>query len=295
MDICPEISDLIIDYDPDTLERRPVSKQAVLERFRDLNNQKAINVVREIPATENVFDDAAVAEILLRSHYELQRVSELFEQGRRVFELLQKLLPAIRSSQREYANKKLRIVDIGCGIGFVVRWLAAHFPAEANVELIGADYNTALIAEANLLAKEEGLPCTFIADNAFTLDVKADIFLSTGVLHHFRGDSLTTFFRNQDHPGLLASAHFDFQAMPISPLGSWMFHEILMREPLAKHDGVLSSRRAHKHDFLLQAAQTGLADHTHQIHNSRLWGIPFFPRAMHAVLSLKPELKVEDS
>ena len=31
----PEISDLVVDYDPETLARRDVTKQAVLERLRE--------------------------------------------------------------------------------------------------------------------------------------------------------------------------------------------------------------------------------------------------------------------
>src|SRR5208282_6008718 len=44
----------------------------------------------------------------------------------------------------------LRVVDVGCGIGYNIRWLAAHttLPSE-RVELTGVDLNSGLIHEAN--------------------------------------------------------------------------------------------------------------------------------------------------
>lgn len=281
-----EISDLIIDYDIVSHERLPVSKNAVLSRFRQQNNAQAIKVVEQIPAPNDLLDADAVDEMLLRSHYELQRVSELFEQGRRVLTLLKPLIESIRKVHTD----RIRIVDIGCGTGYVIRWLADQLGAETDIELIGTDYNKAFIEEASLLAKEEQLKCKFITANAFALDFPAHIFISTGVLHHFRDAALVDFFANQKHSSLLAAAHFDFQSLPFSPAGSWLFHEILMREPLAKHDGVLSSKRAHKKDILIAAAQTALPEYKHEIYKDKLWGIPFLPRAMHALLTTSPKL-----
>jgi hypothetical protein len=43
----------------------------------------------------------------------------------------------------------------------VLRWLAAHRAVPDDVDLIGADYNPALIAEARRLAAAENLNCQF--------------------------------------------------------------------------------------------------------------------------------------
>lgn len=289
MDIGPEISDLIVDYDSQTLERLPVSKAKVIDTLFQLKNKRAISIVSEIQESGEDLNPDAVDDILLRTHYELQRVSELFEQGRRVAAILKPLLRAIRKMDDNEKPLRVRVVDIGCGIGFVPRWLAVNMNNDPHVEFIGTDYNKTLINEAQLLANEEGLNCSFIAGNAFKLEVPATIYLSTGVLHHFRGPHLTEFFNNQQHESVLASIHFDFQATPFSRPGSWLFHEILMREPLARHDGVLSARRAHTGTTLIEAAKQGMPEFHHRIHNNRLWKI--FPRAMHAVLSMRPELE----
>lgn len=287
MDLGPEISDLIVDYDAHTLERLPVSKSSVIDTFVKLKNENAIRIVRNIQDNSDQLNPDAVDDILLRTHYELQRVSELFEQGLRVADVLVPLLRAVRKMDGD-TRRPIRIVDIGCGIGFVPRWLAANMISDPLIEFVGTDYNKTLIAEARLLSQEEGLNCNFVTGNAFKLDVPANIYLSTGVLHHFRGTHLVEFFNNQKHDSVLAAIHFDFQATPFSRPGSWLFHEILMREPLARHDGVLSARRAHTGDTLISAANEGMPEFNHRIHNNKLWKM--VPRAMHALLSMRPTL-----
>lgn len=290
MDLGPEISDVLIDYDPVTLERKPVMKAKAREPFELRRNRTALSIIDKIPAADGILDATAVDDILLRSHYELQRVSELFEHGRRVANLLEPLLAAITRTTKH--STPVRIVDIGCGTGYVIRWLAKYLKSsDWSFELVGTDYNSAFIKEAQHLAREENLKCSFVTGNAFALEVPASIYMSTGVVHHFSGDHLFEFFKSQNQPAVLATVHFDFQSTPFSPLGSWMFHEILMREPLARHDGVLSARRAHPGADLMAAARAGNPDFSHEIYKKDLWGIPFLPRAMNAILSMRGDIK----
>lgn len=51
----------------------------------------------------------------------------------------------------------------------------------------GVDYNEALVAEAERLAALEKLNCRFEVANAFVMDEPTNLFISTGVLHHFWG------------------------------------------------------------------------------------------------------------
>src|SRR5690242_6548190 len=118
-----EISDLIVDFDPATLERRPVSQRHVIERFASAGNARAVRVVEKIRAPDGILDPSAVDELLIAAHREIQRLSEEFEHGRRVLEMLLPLLAVIRESG---APPPYRLVDVGCGTGFVLRWLAAH-------------------------------------------------------------------------------------------------------------------------------------------------------------------------
>ena len=278
----PEISDAIVSFDPETLTRRPVMKSDVLRQFSELRNRAAMRVVEKIPDNEGVLDPAAVDQLLITSHCEMQRMSEEFQHGKRVGELLKPIVKALCEGGLE---RKIRIVDIGCGTGFVVRWLTAKEYLGNDVEVIGVDFNEALINEARRLALNEKLNCTFIVANAFRLDQPADVFLSTGILHHFRGDGLANLFKQ--HRVAQAFVHFDFHCSPMAPFGSWLFHAVRMREPWAKHDGVLSAVRAHPKRHLLEVAKTAAPEFVAAIYGTSLWRLPV-PRVFHSLVGIRP-------
>ena len=252
----PEISDLIVDYDPVTLERRDVAKQSVLDGLRGRVPARALRVAARLPAGGGgegaLLDRAAVDGIVVRSHLELQRLEEEFRVAAVVAEALAPLVAFVRA---QGPARPIRVVDLGCGLGFVVRWLAAHAqaPLGDDVELVGADCNHTLVAAAQRLAEAEHLPCRFVAGNAFALREPAQIVISVGVLHHFRGDALAQVFAQHEAAGVRAFAHFDIRPSRIAPLGSWIFHQARMREPLARCDGFWSTVRAH-HAATLRAA-----------------------------------------
>src|SRR5262245_318890 len=247
-----EISDEILGFDPETLQRLPVRKSAVLEKFR--SNRRALRIVRDMAARDDIIDPDAVDRRLIRVHCEMQRISEEFQHGQRVAELLRPTLDALRSTG---VVRPIRIVDVGCGTGFVLRWLAAHGDLGADVELVGADYHPALIGEAIRLAEQEDLRVRFRVANAFRLDPPGSLYLSTGVIHHFRGEGLPGFFRSHDRPETKAFVHFDFLPSFMAPFGSWLFHAVRMRDPLAKHDGVVSAIRAYSGTELIRVAGEG--------------------------------------
>ncbi|MBD0373554.1 MAG: class I SAM-dependent methyltransferase [Pyrinomonadaceae bacterium] len=283
----PEISDAIISFDTETLEREPVIKSRVISEFAALGNRQAVRIVERIPERDGALDPDAVDKLLVTAHCEMQRISEEFQHGRRVAELLKPLLNALREHGVE---RPIRIVDIGCGTGFVLRWLAANAPLGDDVELIGADFNVALVREAQRLAEAENLTCSFVVANAFRLEHPATIYLSTGILHHFRGQGLVELLRQHNRQETCAFVHFDFHASPLAPLGSWLFHAVRMREPLAKHDGVLSAVRAYKSRELLDAAKTAAPDFISTIYGTRLWGLPI-PRVFHALVGIRPRYR----
>ncbi|MER2566793.1 MAG: class I SAM-dependent methyltransferase, partial [Myxococcaceae bacterium] len=204
----PELSDLLLDVDPETLARRPVKRAAVNAVLEKHGMRVGRKVVDAIPGSD-VLDPDAVDGVLLRSHTELQRLSFEFQNGVRLLQLLRPLLTVLRANSTE---RPLRIVDIGCGLGFVVRWLAAYGELGDDVELLGCDFNPALIGLAQKLTEEERLRCEFRVTNAFTLERRAHVFLSTGVLHHFRGDDLGRFFQRQAQAGAKALLHCDIKA-----------------------------------------------------------------------------------
>ena len=281
----PEVSDLITQVDPVTLARLPVVKQKLIDEFISLGNRQAARVVEAIPSRDGILDPASVDALYVRTHTEMQRMAEEFQHGQRVKELIAPLLRVLR----ERRQPPYRIVDIGCGSGYVIRWLAARARFSPDVELIGVDFNPALIAETQRLAHLENLNCSFLLADAFRLDHPAHIFLTTGVIHHFRGDALRAFFARHEQPEAQAFFHYDFQPGLLAPLGSWFWHRIRMRTALAQHDGVLSTVRAHTAQTLCEAARAGAPGFAIGMYGTRIWGTPI-PRIFHTLAGLRPQL-----
>ncbi len=281
-----EITDLIIDYDPDTLERRPVRKFAVLAALAERGmGRRAARIVERLPEVDGVLDERHLDALFVRIHAELRRLNEEFRQGERLLSLLG---PLLRVSSAK------RVVDVGCGLGYVVRWLAAHrraaqdrAPIGADVELLGCDYNRALVAEAQRLTALEGLDCAFRVANAFRMREQPAIFTSSGVIHHFRGEALAAMFRAQAESGAVGCVHFDIKPSWAAPLGAYVFHEARMREAVSRHDGVLSAVRAHGKETLLQAARTGAPEMVFAMFDGAVGPLPIL-RVMHAVVGVRP-------
>lgn len=284
-----EISDVVIDYEPGTSRRRPVRKARALERLREGGaSRRAVRLVQALPEVGGVLDPGAVDAMLVRAHAEMQRLWEELLHGQRVARVLRALLAAARATTA--AGAPMRVIDVGCGTGYVVRWLALHGGLPDGVELVGADQNVALVNVARQLAEREGARCTFVADNALHTTEHATVFLSSGLLHHLRGEALGAFFGHQAVRAPVGFAHFDVQASWAAPVGSWLFHRARMREPIAQHDGVLSAVRAHPTGRLLEAARTGGPGYTVAQLNPRIPALPML-RALHAIVGVRPPLR----
>jgi SAM-dependent methyltransferase len=288
----PEITDLIIQHDPQTLQRLPVRKAEVVDVFTKFGNRKACQAVEALPARNGILDDRAIDRLLISTHWEMQRLAEEFYHGHRVWDLLRRVLAAIRESG---FTQTLRIVDVGCGTGYTSRWLAAHVPlAQYGIEIVGMDLNSALIREATRLAAVEKLNCHFFHGDAFSREHSGHIFLSTGVIHHFRDEALLEFLRRHDQPETFAFLHYDFQPSPLAPLGSWFFHYLRMRTAVAKHDGVLSAVRAHSAQTLVEASRRAAPGFASGIYGAKIWKTPA-PRVFHTLLGMRrpllPELR----
>jgi hypothetical protein len=126
-----------------TLERQAVRKQDVLAVFSAFRNQKAVAAVQALPERNGFLDSQAIDRLLLAVHWEMQRLAEEFFHGHRVRELLEVVILTIRANG---FRGPLRIVDVGSGIGYVIRWIAARtsLPAQ-GVELVGMDLNSTLV------------------------------------------------------------------------------------------------------------------------------------------------------
>jgi hypothetical protein len=249
----PELSDLVVDYDPHTLERRDVSLDTVLGRLGPSRSARA--VVRRLASDDGWLERDRVDEVLVRSHLELQRLHEEFRVGGLLCALLTPMIALVRERT---GKERVRIVDLGCGLGYMVRWLSAGRRLGSGVDLLGADCNRVLVGAAQRLADDESIACRFVCGNAFALGEPADIIMSTGVLHHFRGDALTAVFADHERAAAVqAFVHVDIRPSRLAPIGSWIFHRARMRQQLAQLDGVRSAVRAHGAGVICAAAASG--------------------------------------
>jgi SAM-dependent methyltransferase len=249
----PELSDLIVDYDPETLERRDVDGSVVLARLVGAP-ARARRLGRALVRGGGVLDRREMDGVLIRSHLELQRLQEEFHFGDTVRALI---VPMIEVARTVTAERPIRVVDLGSGLGYVVRWLAARGALGDDVELVGADYNATLVAAAQRLADDEGLRCRFVVGNAFALAEPVHVVISTGVLHHFRGDDLAAVFAQHERACRVGFIHLDIRPSWVAPIGAWIFHQARMREPLARFDGYWSAVRAHDLGVIRAAIAAG--------------------------------------
>jgi SAM-dependent methyltransferase len=265
-----EITDLLVDIDPRSGVRRPVAQAAVVQRLIDQGDARAARVVRALPATDGVLDDHAVDRLVVAVHQEIQRLSEEFRHGARMARLIAPLLAGMRTGG---VPGPYRIVDIGCGTGYVVRWLS-RFAAADDVTYVGVDHHEALVLEARRLAQLEHLPCRFEVADAFTLAEPAHLFLSTGVLHHLAPRGLDGFFAQHEAGPALGFVHVDFQPSAIAPFGAWLFHRTRMRLPVSRFDGVRSARRAHDPAAIEASASTAAPSFTTSLVGQRIGRTP---------------------
>lgn len=258
-----EITDLLWSGSGD-----PVARAEAVGLLRSRGQARAARIVERLPARDEVLDPAAVDALGLRIHRELQRLGEELQLGRRVASLVRTLLPA--------DDAPMRLVDVGCGLGHVLRAISARGDLPPRVELVGVDLNSVLVDEAARLAAAESLRCRFVAGDAFEPGLAIEdgartIVVSSGLMHHLAPEDLASFFASQARQEVAAFAHWDIAPCLWSTLGAWLFHQARMREAISRHDGVLSARRAHPAETLLAAADRGAPGYAVEVREGSRW------------------------
>jgi SAM-dependent methyltransferase len=273
-----EIIDLLWPIDGDG-NRLPVVQAEAVEQLASLGQRRAARIVARMPSDSGgVLDPGYVDDLMVRVHCELQRLSEELQLARRVADLLGPIVARVREAN---PGGLVRIVDLGCGLGYVLRYLAATAtrgsPALGpGVELVGAETNGTLVSTATELAEREGLTCRFVRADAFLPGAVIDdgprtVVISIGLLHHLPAAELSGFFAAQARLGVAAFAHWDIVPCFWSTLGAWMLLQARMREPVSRYDGVVSARRAHPASVLLAAARAGAPGYAPRVLEGARW------------------------
>ncbi|MER6938291.1 class I SAM-dependent methyltransferase [Nocardioides sp. NPDC127514] len=251
----------------------PVVRAEAVALLRSRGQSRAARTVSMLPERDGLLDRDATDALGLRIHRELQRLGEELQLGRRVASVVRTLLPA--------GDEPVRVVDVGCGLGHVLRSIAARGELPEHVELVGVDLNATLVTEASRLATIEGLDCRFVSGDAFEPGVVVEdgartVIVSSGLMHHLAPEDLDGFFAAQARLGVAAFVHWDIAPCLWSTVGAWIFHQARMREAVSRHDGVMSARRAHPAETLLAAAGRGASGYAIEVREGSRW----HPRAL---------------
>lgn len=266
-----EITDLLWEWDGHGASR-PALAADITASLVGHGQRRAARIVARMPSSRGTVDADYLDALALRVHCELLRLNEELQFGRRVQSHLAPILAALRAS----SSDAIRIVDLGCGLGYVLRYLAADPGLGRDIQLVGVDQNTALIMRARELARRERLTCEFICGDAMRPeeaieDAGRTIVISSGLMHHLPARSLPDFFAAQARLGVAAFAHWDIAPCIWSTIGAWIFHQARMREPVSRHDGVISARRASPAATLESAAQAGAPNYNPQVLDGPPW------------------------
>ena len=125
-------------------------------------NESVLNFYKELPF--NIYGDINAATEQIKKFNPLE------------------IYPELNDIIKEY--KKIKIVDFGCGGGWLVNSLSYHL--NDKVDATGVDFNPDVIKYANEIKLNLRLDSKFYSSDLFTFDnqTKYDLIISLGVLHH---------------------------------------------------------------------------------------------------------------
>ena len=155
-------------------------------------------------------------------------------------------------------TKRIRIVDVGCGNGDMLRTLADFAKRKKlNFELYGIDANAYTIAHAKTLSSHYANISYIVADifDPETLKNPYDIILCTLTLHHFQDNELLKLMNEFKKAANLGIVINDLHR---SKLAYTLFKAIcfLFRlNDMSREDGLTSILRGFKKDDLIRYAK----------------------------------------
>jgi 2-polyprenyl-3-methyl-5-hydroxy-6-metoxy-1,4-benzoquinol methylase len=203
--------------------------------------------------------DPALSEMMDRP----QPVTPLLEQDLRNLEMMNRLFgghailkkivePWMRSDSR------IEILDLATGAGDNPRFLAslaATRGCEARITAVDANPSTIAIAKKFAAENAPGA-IEFVVDDIFKYEPgrQFDIVLCTLALHHFTRDQAVLLLARMRE---LSRGHVvvtDLCRSRLGTFGVWLLTHLWMRNPMTRHDGMLSMRRAWNLDEMRELA-----------------------------------------
>lgn len=207
-----------------------------------------INTKKRSDADEIMDDFALEGETLREALDKIAKINQLLGGNKLTLQGVQKLL------ENKSKTTEIRIVDIGCGNGDMLRYLADYAKNNNwNFKLIGVDANNFTINHAINLSKNYSTIsylCEDIFDTEFD-NLKCDIVLCTLTLHHFKENELeklmAQFYKNTTI-GIVVN---DLQRSAIAYRLFQALCFVFQLNKMSKEDGLVSILRGFKRSELI--------------------------------------------
>ncbi|WP_442591095.1 methyltransferase domain-containing protein [Pedobacter sp. AW31-3R] len=152
-------------------------------------------------------------------------------------------------------TRVIRIVDMGCGNGDMLRTLSGYASRNGwTFELIGIDANRFTVTHASALSRnypDISYLCTDIFQEVLTAD-SYDIILCTLTLHHFKDDDITWLLQQFKSAAKLGFVINDLQR---SSIAYYLFKAlcfVFRLNHMSREDGLVSILRGFKKNDLVR-------------------------------------------
>lgn len=150
-------------------------------------------------------------------------------------------------------DKKLRIVDIGCGSGDVLRRIANHLRQDGrSAELVGIDANAYTInyaREQSISYPEISYHCLMIPSAEFDA-FEYDVLTATLFLHHFDNEDLLKVLNKEARKSKIGIVINDLNRSRIAYVLFWLL-TLVVGNPMIRQDGLTSILRGFKKSDLI--------------------------------------------
>lgn len=198
-----------------------------------------------------------------------QQAEESFHDLRRMSDALGWTGLAVRDVARLVASYPLRAfsaLDVATGAAYIpaalARWARDQ---ELQASITACDISEQALAAARVTCA--GFPeIRLEQQNALALtypDQSFDVALCQGVLHHFSPQDAIALLRELQRVARYAVILTDLQRSWLLYASAWVALHTLARNPITRHDGLVSIRRAYRPgEVRALAAQAGLRDAT---------------------------------
>ncbi len=152
---------------------------------------------------------------------------------------------------------ELKIVDIGCGHGDILRDVAKFGREKGySMKLIGIDANPSAINYANELSLQYP-EVSFVSEDIFSENFKKrefDIVMSTLFLHHFKEEQLVSFLRNTLDQTKIGIVVNDLHRHRLAYY-LFMLLSVFIKNKMIVNDGLISVLRGFKRKDLIRISQ----------------------------------------